>query len=58
MYPELAKKHHLRYMPFLLLNVYRHPEMMQTDGIHPNGAGNHIVAQDVFELIKPLLVAH
>ena len=55
MYPELAKKNHLQYMPFLLLNVYRHPEMMQPDGIHPNGSGNKIVAQDVFNLIKPLL---
>lgn len=55
MYPELAKKNNLRFMPFLLLNVYQHPEMMQQDGIHPNGAGNHIVAQDVFHLIQPLL---
>lgn len=58
MYPELAKRNHLRYMPFLLLNVYRHPEMMQQDGIHPNGPGNHVVAQDVFNLIKPMLVRH
>lgn len=58
MYPELAKENHLKYMPFLLLNVYQHPEMMQPDGIHPNGAGNHVVAQDVFNLIKPMLVKH
>ena len=56
MYPELAKQNHLLYMPFLLLHVYRHPQMMQPDGIHPNGQGNRIVARDVFELIKPLLV--
>ena len=55
MYPELAKKNHLALMPFLLLNVYRHPEMMQTDGIHPNGAGNHVVAADVFHLIQHML---
>jgi acyl-CoA thioesterase-1 len=58
MYPDLAKTNHLQYMPFLLLHVYQHPEMMQTDGIHPNGAGNQIVAEDVFDLIKPMLVAH
>lgn len=58
MYPQLAKQDHLRYMPFLLLNVYQHPEMMQPDGIHPNGAGNHVVAQDVFRLIQPMLVSH
>jgi len=55
MFPELAKQFHLRLLPFLLVDVYRHPEMMQPDGIHPNGAGNEVVARDVFGLIKPLL---
>lgn len=55
MYPELAKKYNLRFLPFLLIDIYQHPDMMQPDGIHPNGAGNKIVAQDVFKLIQPLL---
>lgn len=55
MYPELAKKYKLSYLPFLLLHVYRDSRLMQPDGIHPNGEGNRIVAQDVFRLIEPLL---
>jgi len=55
MYPELARQYHLKYMPFLLLHVYNIPGMMQPDGIHPSGAGNKIVAQDVFTLIRPFL---
>jgi acyl-CoA thioesterase I len=55
MYPQLAKEYHLTYMPFLLLNVYQHSDMMQPDGIHPNGKGNEVVAQDVFHLIEPIL---
>lgn len=55
MFPELAKKYHLKFMPFLLIDVYKHPDMMQPDGIHPNGKGNEVVARDVFELIQPLL---
>ena len=55
MFPELAKKHKLRLFPFLLLDVYKHPEMMQPDGIHPNGDGNKIVADDVLKFISPLL---
>ena len=55
MYPALAKQNKLPYMPFLLLNVYEHQDMMQPDGIHPNGAGNHIIAEDVFHLIQPML---
>jgi acyl-CoA thioesterase-1 len=56
MFPELAKEHRLKFMPFLLINVYQHPDMMQPDGIHPNGKGNEVVARDVFHLIEPLLV--
>lgn len=54
-YPELAQKYRLRFMPFLLLHVYQSSATMQPDGIHPNGAGNRIVARDVFHLIQPLL---
>ncbi len=54
-FPELAKKYKLPIFPFLLLHVYQHPEMMQPDGIHPNGEGNKIVAEDVFRLIQPFL---
>ncbi len=55
MYPKLAKKYHIPLIPFLLVNVYQHPEMMQPDGIHPDGEGNKILARDVFALIRPLL---
>jgi acyl-CoA thioesterase-1 len=55
MFPELAKKYNLRLIPFLLAHVYQNPGMMQPDGIHPNGNGNRVIAQDVFDLIKPLL---
>lgn len=55
MFPALAKKYKLPSIPFLLSNVYQDPKLMQPDGIHPNGAGNRIVAEDVFKLISKLL---
>jgi acyl-CoA thioesterase I len=55
MFPELAKEYHVKLLPFLLVHVYQNPGMMQPDGIHPNGSGNEVVAQDVFALIRPLL---
>ncbi|HEX4808724.1 MAG TPA: arylesterase [Bryobacteraceae bacterium] len=55
MFPELAKKYNLPLMPFLLVHVYRGPNLMQPDGIHPNGNGNKIVAEDVFNMIRPFL---
>jgi acyl-CoA thioesterase I len=56
MFPEVAKKFNVRLLPFILLHVYQHGDMMQPDGIHPNGAGNKVVAQDIFAFIKPLLL--
>lgn len=55
MFPALAKQYRLPLIPFLLQNVYRDSSLMQPDGIHPNGEGNHIVAQNVYDLIVPLL---
>jgi acyl-CoA thioesterase-1 len=55
MFPELAKQYRLPYLPFLLAHVYQHRELMQPDGIHPNGEGNKVVAQDVYDLIRPIL---
>lgn len=54
-FPDLAKKYRLRYIPFLLQHVYSDPNLMQPDGIHPNQAGNEIVAKDIFDLIQPML---
>jgi acyl-CoA thioesterase-1 len=54
-FPDLAKKYRVRYMPFLLVHVFDKPGLMRSDGIHPTEPGNRIVAKDVFELVKPLL---
>jgi acyl-CoA thioesterase I len=55
LFPTLAAKYKIQLMPFLLLHVYQNHALMQPDGIHPNEAGNVIVAQDVLHLIQPLL---
>ncbi len=55
MFPQLAKKYKIASLPFLLAHVYQDPNLMQPDGIHPNGDGNRIVAQDVFQLISKML---
>jgi acyl-CoA thioesterase I len=55
LFPELAKKYKLKLFPFLLIHVYQDSGLMQPDGIHPNGEGNKIVAQDVFHMIEPVM---
>ncbi len=54
-FPDLARKYHVRYMPFLLIHVFDKPGLMRADGIHPTEPGNRIVAKDVFDLIEPSL---
>jgi acyl-CoA thioesterase-1 len=54
-YSLLAKKYHVPMLPFLLKGVFGVNGMMQADRTHATAAGNKIVAENVRELIGPLL---
>ncbi len=54
-FPELAKKNNATLIPFLLENVAGIPELNQADGIHPTKEGQRIVANTVWEVLRPLL---
>jgi len=56
-YPTIAKKKGLTLIPFLLAGVAGHRELNQGDGVHPNDAGEHIVASNVWSGLKPVLVS-
>lgn len=55
MYPELAQKNQLLLIPLLLDNVGGYEQYMQPDQIHPNAAGHQMVAQTIWEVLKPIL---
>ncbi|HUQ92066.1 MAG TPA: arylesterase [Bryobacteraceae bacterium] len=55
-YPELAKKHNVPLLPFLLEGVALDKKLMLGDALHPNAAGNRLVAKNVMEALQPLLV--
>lgn len=55
MYPALAKKYHVRLLPFLLKNVYGMPGDMQDDATHATARGNMQIALNVEALVQPLL---
>ena len=54
-YEELAKKHDLAFVPFLLDGVGGIEEMNQDDQIHPNPQGHRKVAENVWAVLKPVL---
>ncbi len=54
-FPELADKNEALIIPFLLDNVAGIPELNQVDGIHPTVEGQKIVADNVWEVLEPVL---
>lgn len=54
-YSDLAKKHRVPLLPFLLDGVALQPGLMQEDGVHPTAAGQPRVLDNVWELLQPML---
>jgi acyl-CoA thioesterase I len=55
MFPALAREHGAVLLPFLLDSVAGQPRLNQPDGIHPNYAGERIVAENVWRGLEPVL---
>ncbi len=54
-FPDLAKKNNAALIPFVLEGVGGNPDLNQPDGIHPNIEGHQRVAENVWQVLKPLL---
>lgn len=54
-YPDLARKHAVQRLAFLLEGVALNPKLMQRDALHPTAAGCEIVAGNVLAALRPLL---
>ena len=55
-YPRLAERNDLPFVPFLLEGVGGVRELNQSDGVHPNAAGQRMLAGTVWETLRPVLV--
>jgi acyl-CoA thioesterase-1 len=51
LFPALARKHGVLFMPFLLEGVAADPRYNQADGIHPNTEGHKLVAASVLAFL-------
>lgn len=54
-YPAIAEEHDVHLIPFLLEDVGGVDSMMQADGIHPNRSGHRVVADNVWDVLEPIL---
>ncbi|WP_425393225.1 arylesterase [Ekhidna sp.] len=55
LFPTLAEQNDAVHIPFLLEGVAGNPELNLRDGIHPTPEGHEIVAETVWDHLKPLL---
>lgn len=57
MFPDVAREEGIALAPFLLEGVAGVARLNQSDGIHPNVAGERIVARNVWRALAPVLRA-
>ena len=54
-YPELAAEHAVHLIPFLMDGVALDPALMQSDGMHPNAAGQAPMFENVWSVLAEML---
>jgi acyl-CoA thioesterase I len=54
-YPELARRFGVSFVPFLLEGVASQASMMQPDGIHPNEQGQPLLLDNVWPALQKML---
>jgi acyl-CoA thioesterase-1 len=54
-FPEVARRTKVRFIPFLLDGVAADRGLNQADGVHPNAAGHAVIAEHVWSYLHPLL---
>jgi len=55
-FPALARENRAALVPFLLEGVGGKPELNATDQMHPTAQGHQIVAENVWKILKPVLL--
>jgi acyl-CoA thioesterase-1 len=54
-FPALAEKNRATLIPFFLEGVGGNPDLNQWDRVHPNAAGQRVLAENVWRVLKPIL---
>ena len=54
-FPELARTHGIRLMPFFLEGVAAKASLNQADGIHPTADGYRVIVANLLHTLTPVL---
>jgi acyl-CoA thioesterase-1 len=54
-FAPLAEKNRVTLIPFFLEGVGGNPELNQWDRVHPNAAGQRVLAGNVWRVLEPML---
>lgn len=54
-FPRVAGKYDLEFMPFLLEGVALRSQYVLPDGVHPNAPATAIIARNVWQVLEPVL---
>ena len=54
LYEDLASKHDVPLIPFVMNGVLGNPDLISDDGVHPNAAGARYIAETIWEYLEPL----
>jgi len=55
LFAALAEKNRATLIPYLLEGVGGNPELNQWDRVHPNAAGQRVLAENVWRVLEPML---
>jgi acyl-CoA thioesterase I len=55
MYEALARKNRATLIPYFLEGVAGNPALNQWDRVHPNAAGQRVLAENVWRVLEPML---
>jgi acyl-CoA thioesterase I len=54
MFSDLATRNNAAFVPYLLQGVAGDPSLNLPDGMHPNAAGQRILAENVWRVLEPI----
>ncbi len=54
-YPRLAERHDIHWLPFFLDDLFDQPGMMMADGIHPTPEAQPLMLERIWPSLQPLL---